>query len=467
MSGSSQEPCRVAYLPDEILFHILEYLPDLPTLFEITTIVDPDALDTPPWGLLGRFVDRYPLQLQKLIRFAMCVRYGKLSHEKDLEEHLVSNLENLQPLPFSTVSGLRNLYRQENLNEKVPTSLNEHQRTAETLPFLILDSIHDPVTIVQDMSIISSDMEQLVRSFICTRLDRTHVRMKDKMTEEYQHRLRLCNGKGHTKAMHEELWGPGHCLKAYPSTMGATQNPPILDRDTEPAPPSPTELHRIRRAVWRLLLYSDLFHEPNPKYPIRNKGNQSSDASYTFLWTLTAWELEEIECVYYHLREQMELWTSPQSSCYSPKLAGRLLNTFGPIRNVYHYPSKQEDCDGAEGKRHITYLTGFLRETLWAPKSYETKTEWPDTQEANRPNAGWLYLEENYKVLNVLDGNFRIAPVCCFLDWGYCIWDRSRLESWYLVDRRGINLLGSKAKSAWWACSQIVRRDCAHCKISI
>ena len=443
MSGSSQEACRVAYLPDEIILHILEYLPDLPTLFEITAIANPDALNTPPWGLLGRFVDRYPLQLQKLIRFVMCVRYGKISHEKNLEEHLIANLENLQPLPFSTVSGLENLFRQDNLNEK------EQQRTAEILPFLIHDSIYDPITILQDMSIVSSDMEQLVGSFICTRLDRTHVRMKDIITKEYQDKLRLCDGKGHTKAMHEEHWGPRHCLKACPSTMGARQNPPILDIDTDPAPPSPTELHRIRRAVWRLLLYSDLFHEPNPKYPIHNRESQSSDASFAFLETLTAWELEEIECVYYHLREQMKLWTDPQSSCYSPKLADRLLNTFGPIRNVYHSHGDPEDCDTAEAKRHITYLTGFLREF----KSYETKTEWPDTQDANRPNAGWLYLEENYKVLNVLHGNLRIALVGYFLDWGYCIWDRSRLESWGLVDRRGTNLVGSKAKLAWWACS--------------
>lgn len=124
MSGSSREAGRMPHLPNEIILHILEHLPHLPTLFEITNIVNPDALDTPPWCLLSRFVDRYPLQLQKLTRFVMCLHYGESSHEgKNLEENLVSNLENLQPLPLSTVSGLRNVFRQDNLDEKLPNCL--------------------------------------------------------------------------------------------------------------------------------------------------------------------------------------------------------------------------------------------------------------------------------------------------------------------------------------------------------
>ena len=60
-------------------------------------------------------------------------------------------------------------------------------------------------------------------------------------------------------------------------------------------------------------------------------------------------------------------------------------------------------------------------------------TEWPDTQDANRPNAGWEYLKNDEKAMKVREGYFGVAPVGCFLDWGYCIWDRSRLEAWWLV----------------------------------
>lgn len=65
--------------------------------------------------------------------------------------------------------------------------------------------------------------------------------------------------------------GPGYCLKAAHSLTKGAQDLPIPDIDTEPASASLTELHRIRRAFWRLLLYSDVFREPNPKYPIIHK----------------------------------------------------------------------------------------------------------------------------------------------------------------------------------------------------
>ena len=239
------------------------------------------------------------------------------------------------------------------------------------------------------------------------------------------------------------------------------------DIDAEPAPPSPTELHRVRRAFWRLLLYSDLFHEPNPKYPIdRREKTPVSNFTRAFLRVVTIWELEEIECVYYHLRIQIKLWADPQSPCYSPILASRLLTTFGPIRNVFDFHTPK-DRTSPEAKSHITAMVGCYREMMCSFDHHGKKVEWPDTQDANKPNAGWLYLEGNYQALKVPEGNSRRLPVSCFLDWGYCIWDRSRLESWWLVDRRGTSLLAGKAKSTWWSpwwkhCRSL-RGDCAHC----
>lgn len=70
-------------------------------------------------------------------------------------------------------------------------------------------------------------------------------------------------------------------------------------------PPSPTEHHRIRRALWRLWLYFRIFHDlqRDIKYlsPRKNLHVQNS-----FFNHLTIWELEEIECVYYHLQHQLE-----------------------------------------------------------------------------------------------------------------------------------------------------------------
>ena len=308
-SGSSREVGRIPRLPDEIILQILDYLPDISTLYEITNIINPHALDNPPWGFLSRFVDRHPLQMQKLIRFVICVRYAK-TPEKGLEKRLISNLENLKPLPVSTVPGLRNVFGRDNFDQKLLYLLVRHRRTAEIPPSLILGLIHDPAAILQDMSTVSSDMEQVIRSFVNARLHRTHEKMRDLMTEEHRVRFRHCNGEDHSKVVHEEHWGPGYCLKACPS------KPEI---GTKPVPPLHTELHRIRRAFWRLLVYGDLFYATNPKYPfVRKKEFLSLDGLSEFKETLTVWELKELECAYYHLREQMELWADPRSSCYQP-----------------------------------------------------------------------------------------------------------------------------------------------------
>ena len=119
MSDSTRQAGRrVPRLPDEIIFQILGYLPDLATLFEITNIVKPGVLDTPIWGLLSRFVDRYPLQLRRIIRFVLCVRYGKVSEEKDLGNCLVSGLETLQTPRLNTESELKDAVGQEDFKLK-------------------------------------------------------------------------------------------------------------------------------------------------------------------------------------------------------------------------------------------------------------------------------------------------------------------------------------------------------------
>ena len=464
MSGSSREPARIPYLPNEIIHQILGYLPDLSTLFEITKIVLPTTLESPPWALFSQYVDRHPLQLQKLVRFVMCVRYGRIPRNRKLRKYLVSNLGNSQSLPISTISVLRKLFNYYNSDKKCRTLLARHQWKIP--PLLILDSIHDPANMLQDMSIVSSDIEQLVRSFFGTRLRRTHMRMRDLMTEEYQDRFRHCNSEGYSEAVHEKHWRDSYCLEAYYNTVGAAQNLSIPEIDIDPAPPSHTELHRLRRAFWRLLLHSDLFHGPNAKYRVIHKGEDSdSGRTLSFPSILKLWELEEMECAYHHLREQTELWADPQSASYLPDLASRLLNNFGLFQDVFHQPHGLENPEMAEAKRHITSRWEDYREFLWSCREQITETRWPDISDANRPNAGWLYFIENYRYLNVRAGNDRTESVSCFLGWGYCIWDRSRLESWWLLDHRGTSLLGGKAKSAWWACSQSVHSDCAHCRL--
>ena len=49
------------------------------------------------------------------------------------------------------------------------------------------------------------------------------------------------------------------------------------------------------------------------------------------------------------------------------------------------------------------------------------------TGEADSPTVGWEYLRND-------DGSFGTFAFRTYLDWGYCIWDKSRVEDWRLID---------------------------------
>ena len=187
--------------------------------------------------------------------------------------------------------------------------------------------------------------------------------------------------------------------------------------------------------------------------------------SHGFIVTLKIWELEEIECVYYHLRGQAQIWANDQSPHHSPELASRLLVTYGPPRNAWEYSHTHQDSydESFITARYITYFIGFYRELLWGCRDPTAVTEWPDTQDANRPNAGWECLENDEKAMRVREGYLRVASVGCFLDWRYYIWDRSRLEAWWLVVPEKKDLSTDKEMLERWTYGQSKRRDCEHC----
>lgn len=227
--------------------------------------------------------------------------------------------------------------------------------------------------------------------------------------------------------------------------------------ELKPKAPSATEIHRIRRAFWRLLVYSDFFHGPDRKYP-RSKGVCHDAGLSAFRNILTVSELEEIDCAYYHFSEQISHWEDPNSALYSPQLAARLLSTFGPVANAWAISENRNHLD--ENPEHITHFIGMYREMLGdfrdPEEAPEAKNSFPNTPEgANMASAGWQYLHAHNKALHLHQGDSRMNPVSCFLDWGYCVWDRSRLEAWRLI--------GPRARLEWWAYGQRRRICCAHC----
>jgi len=454
MSDVTPEVMRVPHLPDEIILHIVSKIPNISTLLEIIQIVDERILEDPCWRCVRPFITRHPLQIQRLIRFVMCVRYGHVSGVKDLARHLRWNLEKRHPPPPATFSKWKQF--QLKMNNKLPIIFAEPGLMSVVPPFLILDCVHDPITMLKDMRMVSDDLEHLVHSFFNDRLRRTHAKMRDALIQEYHERYRHCNGTGHSKAMHEKHWGPDYCLKRDATDAPATEILPMPIISLEPATPSPTEFHRIRRAFWRLLLYSDLFHEPNSRYPIPRTG-EHTEATYAFIRFLTVWELEEMECAYHHLQAQVDECADLDSPFYSPDLANRLRTTFGLPPSPPDRPHSNEYPGHPIANRHITDSIDYHRDIA----RHDAVIAWPDTQAANTPNAGWQYLQEHESHHQLVS---RTLPLRCFLDWGYCIWDPSRLDSWWLIDRKGNRFLAGKGKWEWWCLEKCETDVCGYCE---
>lgn len=251
-------------------------------------------------------------------------------------------------------------------------------------------------------------------------------------------------------------------------------------------PPSPTELHRIRRALWRLWLYFDIFHDPR-----RNKvylsHHQNLVAQYSFFSQLTIWELEEIDCVYYHLQHQNQcLWRRQCTICSQQVLPDVIFNGIckecrrDKETNVRMTEKEREDDPDTAS---FSYARSWSREHMYRR---EPVVEWTDSATANRPNAGFQHLAKSSDREHVTNTYRHDASLGCFLDWGYCMWDESRFRAWHLVDNADtkpqkdeadIEKLdkspsepklpidrNKRAVKGWWT-DKVRRYDfCAHCR---
>lgn len=235
---------------------------------------------------------------------------------------------------------------------------------------------------------------------------------------------------------------------------------PIQEEDTgevaDEPPPSATELHRIRRAFWRLHIYCALFHDlaPNAFASDRLKFANKRWAPCSFWHFLAVWELEEVECVYFHLWERYNALkaTGMKSNKLEMKRIERMLNIRDGWNNSWKYMEELEFNElGTKGRFYITYSIPFARAIECGNDS---STVWQDNPTgASDRSAGWDgFLRGGLDVCDAID---RIKPVACYLAWGYCMWDEARLRKWaahLCIQKQGL-----------WSDEGVRRRDCAHC----
>ncbi|KAI9878357.1 MAG: hypothetical protein M1830_001138 [Pleopsidium flavum] len=202
------------------------------------------------------------------------------------------------------------------------------------------------------------------------------------------------------------------------------------------AQPSSAELHRIRRAFWRLQLYCDLFHKPNDVTPPeQTPWRTQMKGPRTFLCRLCPWEIEELECVYGYMQTQFDTASSIKQE--SDKVCSLLEIPF--LHRILVTPGCTERFQSLAGAvcqpgLFLPYaLERFRSDHSTRLKYHSTKNiakTWSDSHGTNVANAGFDYL---VKAHEYGQGRLRWIPWDRFQKWAYCMWDETRLEEWGLL----------------------------------
>ena len=150
-------------------------------------------------------------------------------------------------------------------------------------------------------------------------------------------------------------------------------------------PLTATELHRIRRVLWRLSLYFETC-----RWPGKSKGCYG--IPHELDWLIKAycemykWEIEEFECMYHYLKYHSQLWRVQCTACGLKVLPDEQISNGERCSDVYM------DDDTKSLLR-----TSAAREES-KHNSTEAQTESPNCPDfaagAGFPLVGWSLVEE-------------------------------------------------------------------------
>ena len=315
----------------------------------------------------------------------------------------------------------------------------DDQSTAIDLDFG-LASCSDPIKLLKDTLEICDDLSQAEKSLIRIQSAIISERVRDGITQAQ----------------------PGQGLLL-----------PVMIQLEEHCP-SRTELHRIRRAFWRLRLYLEAFYEPyvpsshNLEETMahikctRSSGvwDSSDDGQLKYIKSqkaffsrLTVWELEELECAWYHLSYQStSLWRRPCPTCGEQILPDDLVRHIQGCTDPPNWHWSRDSC--------FAQACSWFRMDVETFANIKDLAAWPDAL-GRELSAGFKFFEDRSKEIHP----DRPAPTGLrgphseFLQWGYCIWDQDRLEAWHLVDHDDQK---HNAVLNWWSSDQWKRHVMLH-----
>ena len=163
---------------------------------------------------------------------------------------------------------------------------------------------------------------------------------------------------------------------------------------------------------------------------------------------MTVWELEEVECLWYHLNHQNNsLWRRRCPFCNVRCLPDRLLSHIRVCRHPY-VNRNSEPCSSFRGA--CSWYRVDLEIGLGGRKTMENDLSmWPNGL-AREPSAGFKILFDNHAAIRPNDKppSMERGVWKEFMYWGYCIWDRERLHDCGLVEDEDEG--ESIARLDWW-----------------
>ncbi|KAL9012149.1 MAG: hypothetical protein Q9173_003062 [Seirophora scorigena] len=195
----------------------------------------------------------------------------------------------------------------------------------------------------------------------------------------------------------------------------------LPEPDAEQSPPTRMELHRVRRAIWRLVFFYKLFHLPQP-------GSLMHKDRHLFHRHLTSWELDEMLSVYHYVRQHV--------------FPNRLMicrDACGPCLYFKVQIAGRESIKAADAE---------MPPQLWAePSASSLPLQLLGTSATpsesflidHEPSAGSKF---TFKHMDNL-----LLRLCawhwlhdltdeCFHQWAHCIWDAERMRAWQLIPDR-------------------------------
>ena len=152
-----------------------------------------------------------------------------------------------------------------------------------------------------------------------------------------------------------------------------------------------------------------------------------------------------MECVWYHLIYQSDnLWRRPCPLCLMPLLPDRLVAHTRECRNnhlgINHIARPRFSCSPTFQKASFWFRPDLEANSLAPEHIARGLLTWSD-EPAAEPSPGYRFLSDHIEEIrpNAPPPTIARGARTDFVNWGYCIWDRARLEACGLLGGPGEN----------------------------